>query len=170
MNSLHAKFHAKLKAENFCMSTIAERILLVRGKMKQYEFANILDINPNTLRAYENGRVMPGHKVLEAICVKFSVFPAWLLLGEGPMHAGVKREGATQPSSQSTDGNVVDTSACKQCLELYSKLDTANERLYLAMRENSELKEKIMGLNATIEALKKEHDTLDSDTCMAGAS
>lgn len=44
-----------------------------------------MNINANTLRAYENGRSIPNQEVLEQICVKFSVNPAWLLLGTGPM-------------------------------------------------------------------------------------
>lgn len=74
------------------MNTIGERILLVRGKMKQYEFADILGINANTLRAYENNRAMPNHKILYDICVKFSVSTDWLILGEGPMYKGERSQ------------------------------------------------------------------------------
>ena len=67
------------------MSTIAERMLLLRGKTKQGVFAKLLEINPNTLRSYENGRTSPNQEFLERVCVQFSVSPAWLLLGKGPM-------------------------------------------------------------------------------------
>lgn len=66
-------------------STIAERFLMARGKMKQADFAKALGITPNSLRNYESGRVSPNHKVLERLCVQFSLSPAWLLLGQGPM-------------------------------------------------------------------------------------
>lgn len=69
------------------MSTIAERLLMVRGSAKQGEFAKALSINPNTLRNYENGRVLPNQDILERICVQFSVSPVWLLLGTGSMYS-----------------------------------------------------------------------------------
>lgn len=68
------------------MSSIAERILTVRGDMPQASFAKALGINPNTLRSYERGLAIPNQEVLARLCVKFSVNPAWLLLGdESPM-------------------------------------------------------------------------------------
>lgn len=69
--------------------------------MKQKDFAQILGINPNTLRAYEDGRSIPNQDVLERICVKFSVSPAWLLLGRGPMYEkGNKDDTSTPPSTK----------------------------------------------------------------------
>lgn len=67
------------------MSSIAERLLLLRGAIKQGEFSRIVGVNPNTLRSYENGRSIPNHEFLEQICVQFSVSADWLLLGHGPM-------------------------------------------------------------------------------------
>ena len=68
------------------MSSIAERILAVRGDTPQASFAKALEINPNTLRSYERGLAIPNQEVLARMCVKFSVNPAWLLLGdEAPM-------------------------------------------------------------------------------------
>ncbi len=66
--------------------SIADRILNVRGARKQGDFARELDVNPNTLRAYEKGRATPGQDFLERLAVKFSVNPEWLLLGRGDMH------------------------------------------------------------------------------------
>ena len=67
-------------------SSIADRILSIRGTRKQGEFARELDVNPNTLRAYEKGRATPGQDFLERLAVKFSVNPEWLLLGQGDMY------------------------------------------------------------------------------------
>ena len=83
------------------MNTFAERLLLLRGKIKQNEFAKLLEINPNTLRSYENGLALPNQKLLESICVKFSVFPEWLLLGTGPMYA-TKEAGSEEGISQAS--------------------------------------------------------------------
>ena len=75
------------------MSTVAGRLLQVRGKTKQGDFAKLLGINPNTLRTYENGRSLPNQDFLARVCVQFSVSPSWLLLGEGPMRVGEKMPG-----------------------------------------------------------------------------
>ena len=75
------------------MSTVAGRLLQVRGKTKQGDFAKLLGINPNTLRTYENGRSLPNQDFLARVCVQFSVSPSWLLLGEGPMRVGEKLPG-----------------------------------------------------------------------------
>ena len=72
-------------------------MLMLRGSTKQGTFAQELEVNPNTLRAYEEGRSLPNQDVLSRICVKLSVSPAWLLLGQGPMKAEAP---ATSPSAQ----------------------------------------------------------------------
>lgn len=77
-------------------NSIADRILSVRGPRKQSDFARELDVNPNTLRAYEKGRATPGQDFLERLAVKFSVNPEWLLLGRGEMHL---RSGASGPGA-----------------------------------------------------------------------
>ena len=83
-------------------SSIAERILTVRGTRKQGDFARELDVNPNTLRAYEKGRATPGQDFLERLAVKFSVNPEWLLLGRGDMHLrpNASDPGAADPENQ----------------------------------------------------------------------
>lgn len=80
------------------MSTIAERLLILRGKAKQGDFAKTLGVNPNTLRSYENGRSNPNQEFLERLCVQFSVSPSWLLLGIGPMRANEPTEQPTPPA------------------------------------------------------------------------
>lgn len=84
------------------MTTIAERFLLVRGKAKQGDFAKAIGINPNTLRNYENGRVLPNQEILERICTQFSVSPAWLLLGVGPMRE-TRKDAATPPPQEKSE-------------------------------------------------------------------
>jgi len=66
-------------------STISERIVQIRDRLTQAEFAERVGINANTLRAYEKGRTQPSAETLSAICVKFNVSAHWLLTGEGPM-------------------------------------------------------------------------------------
>lgn len=79
-------------------NSIADRILSVRGTRKQSDFARELDVNPNTLRAYERGRVKPGQDFLERLSVKFSVNPEWLLLGRGEMYLSPDASDPRNPS------------------------------------------------------------------------
>src|SRR5574344_1354858 len=85
------------------MSTLADRLLLVRGKAKQGAFARGLGVNPNTLRSYENGRSSPNQEFLERICVQFSVSAGWLVLGRGDMRAGSPREAIRPPAPDGPD-------------------------------------------------------------------
>lgn len=150
------------------MKTIGERLLFVRGEMKQGEFAKRLNINPNTLRNYESGRVLPNQDILERVCVQFSVNPTWLLLGIG---AEKNEEAALAPKAN--------TAACSRCVELYEKLTLAqgkviqaqeqkeallkeNGELKTLSRENQYLKEKIDKLEYELEQLKNTPSTPDN--------
>jgi len=124
-------------------NAIAERFLVIRGKAKQGDFAKALGINPNTLRNYENGRVSPNHKILERICVEFSVSPTWLLLGIGPMYSNA---GGIEASSAARV-------ACSRCDKLETKLEKVEEQRdglitdnRQLLRENGELRAQIARL------------------------
>ncbi len=145
-------------------SSIAERLLQVRGAIRQGEFAKALGINPNTLRNYENGRVSPNNAILERICVQFSVNPAWLLLGTGlmktPTHDGTMRRDGTI----SHGGEVVrEQNACPHCTELYEKLVHA---LNKAM-QTQEQKEEVMKENAV---LREENARLKAELSLFAAN
>jgi putative phage repressor len=156
-----AQLHAQVCVpEPLRMSTIAERLLLLRGKTKQGEFANSLGINPNTLRSYENGRTSPNHEFLEQICVQFSVSPEWLLLGHGP----IRPEDSETPQNELPQPMPHDEALRR----LEARLDASeNERRELGienrqlhrdkaelLRENGELREKL----ARLEERKHRHD------------
>ena len=130
------------------MTTIGERLLAVRGKTKQGEFARALEINPNTLRNYENGRVLPNQEVLERVCVQFSVSPEWLLLGTGSMQQGPERHLSPpvvgrQQSSPPT---------CPRCTELYERLVQAQGREVALWREKQERETMLLKENAELRA------------------
>lgn len=65
------------------MSSIADRLVFLRGSATQAEFADRVGINVNTLRGYEKGRALPGYEVLEALCSKLNASPNWILTGQG---------------------------------------------------------------------------------------
>ena len=119
------------------MSTIAERFLLVRGKMKQGEFARALQINPNTLRNYENGRVVPNQAVLARLCVYFSVSPEWLLLGNGHMrHEEYAHH--TEPLQCISPCDLRATSSCR-CVKLEEKIEKVEAQRDELAQENRQL-------------------------------
>ena len=157
------------------MDTLGNRIRIARANMSQATFAKALDVSKGSLGFYERNENLPNSDVVIKICSMTGVNLEWLLLGKGPMKPG---GAVTESASPCADGGVVDTTTgCKRCLELYGKLDTANERLYKAMQENgelkeviTELKERIVELNIKIEELKKEPITLEDDTRLASAS
>ena len=142
------------------MSTIAERFLLLRGKTKQGEFATLLNINPNTLRNYENGRVLPNQAILERICVQLSVSAEWLLLGRGPIRLEEEQSASIPQHQETQPSETASTTTCARCEKLEAKLEKVegqrdeladeNRRL---LKENGLLREE----NATLrERQRKE--------------
>jgi transcriptional regulator with XRE-family HTH domain len=67
-------------------TALGSRIKEVRGQLNQEEFSQLLGVNRNTLRAYERGVHQPNAEFLALLSSKFSLSPAWILLGEGPRH------------------------------------------------------------------------------------
>ena len=63
--------------------TLGERLKAVRGRGTQKQLAADLKVTTNTYAAYERDERIPDAHFLEAICRKFQINPAWLLLGEG---------------------------------------------------------------------------------------
>lgn len=132
------------------MNTIAERLLRVRGKTKQGDFAKALGINPNTLRTYENGRSLPNQEILEKICVQFSVSPAWLLLGVGPMRETLKDSAASSQEKAGYGLQVGDGSIAKWERELELEREERRElaaetrRLYREKEELHREKEQLL--------------------------
>lgn len=135
------------------MSTIAERLLLVRGKIKQGEFATLLGVNPNTLRSYENGRSCPNQEFLERICVQFSVSAEWLLLGHGPMRRKEERPASTPEPEQAQPSEIASTTTCARCERLEEEL--TEER-----RERRELSAELREVNAELRKLARENSEL----------
>lgn len=78
------------------MTTIAERLIFLRGTATQADFAERMGINVNTLRSYEKGRSLPGYEVLESLCVKLEVSATWILTGEGPVFKQTPISGGTE--------------------------------------------------------------------------
>lgn len=77
--------------------TVGDRIKELRGKESRPSFCPKLGISKSTLVNYETGVSSPTADVLNIICDRFQVNPAWLLRGEGPMR-GEKATAGTTPA------------------------------------------------------------------------
>lgn len=130
-----------------------KRLKLASGAKTDTELSRLLGI---TQGGFFNAKVrgkIPD-KWFVAISTKYGVNLEWLVSGAG-------QRDVSQP---------VQTGACQQCAELQRQLTIANERLYEAMRENGNLKEKIGTLQAELAKLKKEEFPTDDKTPMASVS
>ncbi len=68
------------------MSTIADRIKLVRGDTSQGDFAKCVGVSKNTVGRWERGERTPDQKHLQRILDAHpDINPAWLVVGEEPM-------------------------------------------------------------------------------------
>ena len=154
------------------MDTLPERLKAIRGSLSQAAFARHLNMPQTTWSNYENAKSKPDYALIDELCSLFNLNLEWLLFGRGPMHQG---EEAAPQEPVSVPVVAPAQTVCAQCLALYAKLETANERLYEAMRENSELKETIGNLREELAIIKNaqyEEDDEDEgeDTPLANVS
>ena len=63
--------------------TFGNRIKLVRGALRQDEFAIILGTHRNTVSTWERNVVTPGVDLLLRIYEEFNINLNWLLSGQG---------------------------------------------------------------------------------------
>ncbi|CAK7035154.1 MAG: hypothetical protein DELT_00531 [Desulfovibrio sp.] len=146
--------------------TIGQKIRQIRGKISREDFAKSIGIHAQTLYRYEKGERGVDSDVIAAICKAYNISTNWIIFGE---------EGNETDKAEPVlyESNLTDSQkGCKQCLALYAKLDTANERLYKTMQENSDLKEEVGKLKTELAILKNKRisTTADSEESMASAS
>ena len=79
-------------------TSLGERLKALRGKRSQDEFSQLIEININTLRGYEQGSRSPNADTIVGICEKTNTSPNWLLFGEGPMRRGETDPAAASPA------------------------------------------------------------------------
>ena len=64
-------------------SGITDRLIQIKGRKSQREFAFSLNMSPSTLNEYIKGRT-PSLELVARICRRFNVNANWLLTGIGP--------------------------------------------------------------------------------------
>ncbi|MBD5416994.1 MAG: helix-turn-helix transcriptional regulator [Desulfovibrio sp.] len=77
------------------MSTLGERLKMIRGAEKQEDFAARMGISKSSMSGYEKDENLPGADAISKICLKAGISSDWLLFGKGSMQgseeAGVAR-------------------------------------------------------------------------------
>lgn len=89
------------------MSTIGERLRLIRGDAAQVDFAKKLNIHRNTWVRYETGTVAPDANVIADVCTKFGINSDWLLFGTGPKEKSPQMQHESQTSVVACADNTV---------------------------------------------------------------
>ena len=147
------------------MSTLSERLRMVRGGRSRKVFAELYGIHPNSVQRYEEGtrRHVP-QGFLEQIITGEKLNPNWLLTGEGPMYAIAPKGDATpQPHHSSPAGH--DTrdeliEALREQLEMQREhIETLKENAKLAtnalQRENEALRGQLELTKRQVEMLEE---------------
>jgi transcriptional regulator with XRE-family HTH domain len=63
---------------------IGARIVQIRGKTTQEEFAESLGVHKQTLGRYERGERIPDGDFISKLCRRYKVYMPWLMYGQFP--------------------------------------------------------------------------------------
>lgn len=69
------------------MTTLGERIKILRGSMSQQQFADQLSITRQYIALLESDKREPSPLLIDSLCQKFQIRREWLVLGHEPMKA-----------------------------------------------------------------------------------
>ena len=147
------------------MSTLGERIKILRGKTSQKQFAQSLGIPATTLANYENNKSELNFAMIRLFTTRFGVETNWLIFGTGPMKS--EESECSFPSSSCEElppaedtqkANFFNHDKLERELELEKQerreLALENRKLHQEqenlLRENGELKVKIAKLEALV--------------------
>lgn len=141
-------------------TAVVERLVQASGVKNAATLANILGVTAQAIsHAKKRGQIPPTW--IFAIAGEYHVATDWLLFGRGEMRPGVPQ--AQTPAKEAA-------ASCNRCFELHEKLGVVNDRLYSAMKEISDLKDKNVALEKELEFLKNAQSESDGDTSMSYAS
>lgn len=177
--------------ELFSFDEQLKRLKIASGTDTDSALMNVLGVKSSGVYN-ARGRGNIPHKWFVAISTKYGVDLDWLLTGKGQMRRSQLEQSAAQVPPETTgmlagmhgklatlEQEIAQNRAtlnqgmsqpCSMCLELYAKLEKANERLYEAMRENGELKAEIGKLREELVSLKNEPSPTGGQSSMASAS
>ena len=150
-----------------------QRLCTATGATSEAGLATAMGMSHQAVYEAKKKVTIPPKWII-TVAQQYDVSADWLLSGRGAMRQG---EESVQQGTASVAPAAAHT-ACPQCLELYAKLETANERLYQAsereralLLENSQLKEEIGKIHEELAVLKNTlPDEDETDLPLANAS
>lgn len=75
------------------MTTLGERIRMLRGESSQQEFADKLSISRQYVALLESGRREPSPVLMDSLCQKFQIRREWLETGAEPQYPEEVQDG-----------------------------------------------------------------------------
>ncbi len=110
------------------MTTLADRLIFLRGKRSRKDFSELINVKETTLRNYEQGATFPTSDVLVSICKKLQISPSWLLFGEESQEDSVRRDKNECPPTTNAADDLVMIPMAKAVLSAGSgSLETNGE-------------------------------------------
>ncbi len=85
------------------MSSIGERIMMVRGRESREKFAARVDISAATLKRYENENYPIPERFLRVFAAEMGLSLEWLLTGNGEMYAQIPEKMTDQNEYQQNE-------------------------------------------------------------------
>ena len=138
-------FLEKISKMNDFASALGGRIKKLRGNLSQEKFAELININVNTLRGYESGQRTPGADTILALHQRAGANFEWLLAGLEPK---VRPADSPVVATENKGPTGADHIYKDEHLELYEKLVQSHER------EIAMLNKYVSDLKAVIAELK----------------
>jgi len=102
---------------------ISERLKLIRGDLRQQDFANKVGVKKNTVGRWERGEQNPTQAELCVVLEAFpEISPTWLLTGDGPMKGFVAGEPAQVQGEAEVQGGKGPVDISDDLLEAINKI------------------------------------------------
>jgi transcriptional regulator with XRE-family HTH domain len=151
------KFVQNFDLQTFAaMTTIGDRLKIVRGKVSRELFASKFGVHRNTLARWESNDGTPEFSFVQKLAGEgFS--PNWLLLGEGPMRQGEVMDMDAVECNQVSEACQPAAQAGASMDQALAALARANESL---LRVNESLQRENQRLNDDLLAATRENATL----------
>ena len=143
------------------MSTIGERLRMIRGGRSRKEFSQLYDIHWNSIKRYEDGeRKNIPKDYLERVISGENINPNWLFTGEGPMYIEGELHFETKaPEKQPAQDDLI-TALREQIDALKQNAELAKMAADALRRENDSLREQSKVMQEQNATLREHNETL----------
>ncbi len=146
------------------MSTLGERLKILRGTTRQAELAASLGMAQTTLSNYETGRNEPNIETIRLLVSHFDVNINWLLFGEGPIRGdNTPSNCCSEPVAPTTESSSLEEKTIPAKLyyaEREGRLEKAETKIETLEEERRELAAEVRKLYRDKEVLLRENGAL----------